>query len=47
MQSPVAYREIHEKGSGDVVPAVCVQRDRWIVYLVQPTAETTSPEPFS
>ena len=22
------YREIHEKGSGDVVSAVCVQRDR-------------------
>jgi len=24
----VLYRGIHEKGSGDVVSAVCVQRDR-------------------
>ena len=22
------YREIHEKGSGDIVSAVCLQRDR-------------------
>ena len=28
------YRGIHEKGSGDVVSAVCVQRDRKIVYIV-------------
>ena len=24
----IEYGEIHEKGSGDVVSAVCVQRDR-------------------
>ena len=35
---------IHEKGWGDVVSAVCVQRDRYIVYIVQQTAETTSPK---
>ena len=38
---------IDEKGSGNVVPAVCVQRDRYIVDIVEQTAETTSPEPFS
>ena len=38
------YREIHEKGPGNTV---CVQRERYIVYIVLQTAETTSPEPFS
>ena len=27
-------RGIREKGSEDVVSAVCDQRDRWIVYIV-------------
>ena len=31
---PPEYRGIHEKGMGDVVSAVCVQRDRKIVYVV-------------
>ena len=39
--SPSRYRGIHEKGSRDVGKAVCVQRDRQILYTVQQTAETS------
>ena len=35
-----AKRDFSEKGSGDVVSAVCVQRDRWIVYKMSLTAQT-------
>ena len=43
----VTYRGIHEKGSEDVVSAVC-----YIIYTIYlsictQTDETTSPEPFS
>ena len=41
---------IHEKGSGDVVSAVCVQRYRYmytVLYIVYQAAETTSTEPVS
>ena len=42
----VFYRGIHKKGSDDVVSAVCVQRGRYIMYIVQQTTETTSSELF-
>ena len=45
--SEILYRGLHKKGSGDVVSAVCVQRNRLIVYIVEHTAETSSPDPFS
>ena len=38
------YRGIHEKGSGNVVSAVCYTI---YIFLCTQTAETTSPEPFS
>ena len=41
------FKGINEKGSGDVVSAACVQRDRYIVYTASHIAEKTSPEPFS
>ena len=38
----IGYRGIHEKGSGDVVAAVC-----YTVYTIYLSLCTTSPEPFS
>ena len=40
-------REIHEKGSGDVVSAVCYTIYTIYLSLFTQTAETTSYEPFS
>ena len=41
------YRGIHEKGSGDVVSAICYTIYTIYLSLCTPTAETTSPETFS
>ena len=45
----VSYREIHEKGLGDVVSAKAVRYTIYTIYLslcIQ-AAETTYPDPFS
>ena len=39
------YRGIHERGSGDVVSAVCYTIQPIYLSLCTQTAETTSPEP--
>ena len=38
---------VPQKGFGGLGSAVCVQRDRWIVYnIVSQTAGANSPNPF-
>ena len=43
----MSYRGIPEKGSGDVVSAVCYTVYTIYLYRCIRTAETASPEPFS
>ena len=43
---PLRYRGIHEKGSGDVVSAVCYTRYTIYPSFCTQTAETSPSEPF-
>ena len=47
MNYPVLYNVCLEKVLNEFGSAVCVQRDRWIVYMVSQTVNLISSEPFS
>ena len=46
-QTMLIYRGIHEKGSDDVVSAICYTKYTIYLSLCTQTAETASPDPFS